>query len=480
MGWLIWFFAPFRKNGLFGNIAVSTRGYSWMNTSGARKNLVLIHLESISNLTLWQYRVELSTVWEMLRRSRYFSRFYVSATSSLMSKNSLVVGDDSINDQLSRYASGGQIVDALCRSTIYDDFMHNGYVFDKFFLVNLLGQRFATDYFPTLNMRRSSYADKLLGVFRSWLEGRRRNGENFLVHFDNDVTHMASDDDLKIQAETVPDRFHIAYQALDASIGALIAILREFGFLENTVLAFYGDHGDELWTHSLARGYAHGIAPYSNLVWTPMFLYNNGKNAGVTTELTSITDLREMLLKMALPGVSHDQCLANVRQSPFSGIDHTQKARELAFSQNLYALQVEYGDIEQALTKAYAVTDGVYRLVASSAGKRVKEGGLEFYYERLDPTNGRNLLDFFNLGNNGDIISIKPFSTIGDRTFPLLFTADTIQNMIDAYHHLKHELYAYVRAKEAEAIRHNGGERHIMPENAFRFSRKRLRHDYLE
>ncbi len=450
-----------------------------MNTSGKRKNLALIHLESISNLTLWEYRVELACVWEMLRRSKYFSRFYTSATSSMMAKNSLIAGDDSINDQLPRY-DGGPIRDPLNRGDLCADFMSNGYEYKRFFLANLLGRRIVSDDASEPNLKRSSYQKNLFDMFRAWLEERRRDEKNFCILFENDVTHMASDEDAKLRAGTVPDRFHAACRSLDASIGGFIGLLQEYGFLENTILAFYGDHGDELWTHTLSRGFAHGTAPYTNLVWTPMFLYDNGESAGVTTELTSIIDLREMLLNMALPDVAHDQCLANVRKSPFSGVERGKKARDFAFSQNLYALQLEYSDLEKALTKAYSVTDGVYRLVASSAGKRLKEGGLELYCERLDPTNNRNLLDFFNLGANGDIISIKPFSTIGDRTFPVLFTAGTTRNLIDAYHRLKRELYAYVRAKESEAVAHNSGERHVMPENAFRFTRKRLRHDYLE
>ncbi len=449
-----------------------------MTMPGKRKNVALIHLESISNLTLWQYRVELSFVWEMLRRSKFYSRFYVSATSTAMSFTSLIAGDDSINDQMSLY-QGSKVIDPLDRSLCHLDFMHHNYVWTNFSLDNILGRKIVCND-STPGFLQSSYLNNLLPRFRDFLEQRRREDQNFFILFQNDVTHMASEDDAKAGAGTIPERLHVAYASLDNSIRAFVGVMEEQGFLDDTLLVFYGDHGDELWTHSLSRGFAHGTAPYSSLVWTPLFIYDNGADAGVTTELTSIIDLRETLLKAAIPDAPRDALLANVRKSPFAGIDRGEKTRELAFSQNLYALQLEYSDPEKALAKAYSVTDGVYRLVASSAGKRAKEGGLEFYYERLDPTNSRNLLDFFTLGSDGDIVGVKPFSTIGDRTFPVLFTPETTRHMMDAYHRLKRELRAYVRAKEAEAIRHNDGTRHVMPENAFRFARKRLRHDYQE
>jgi hypothetical protein len=399
-----------------------------------------------------------------------------------MSMHSLLIGDDSLNDQLPRYA-GTSMTDPLCRGNLTGDLRRNGYAYKHFSIENILGQRWASDNETISDLKRTSYLQNHISFLRKWLDERRKDAKNFVAIFQNDGPHMASDDDAKQTAETFPERTHIAYKALDESIAAFMGILQEYSHLEDTIFAFYGDHGDELWTHTLSRGFAHGITPYTSLVWTPMFIYDNGENAEVTAELTSIIDLREMLLKMILPQPSTfpiKKCLAKVRQSPFAGIDHGERTREFAFSQNLYALQLEYSDLEKTLTKGYSVTDGVYRLVASSAGKWVKESGLELYYERLDPTNSRNLLDFFNLGASGDIIGVKPFSTIGDRTFPLLFTEETTKHLISAYHRLKRELYSYVRAKEAEAIKLNKGERHVMPESAFKFARKRLRHDYNE
>lgn len=446
-------------------------------STAKKKNLVLIHLESISNTTLWQYRSELATVWSFLRKSLYFSRFYVSSTSTSMSIHSLLAGNDAINDAHATY-QGSSMEHAQIFGVLAGDFTYSGYIWKHFALENISPHKSASVDEPALGLMRSSYLNNLLIMFRDWLTKMRQNDAHFAIHFQNDVTHMASNEDGKTTAASFQERFRIAFQSLDHSIKLFLALLEEYGFLKDSVVVFYGDHGDEFWSHKLSRGFCHGIEPYGSLVWTPLFIYDNGENAGTTDEVLSIVDLREMLLKMLIPEAIGWGFLTGARKSPFSGIDREEKKRTLAFSQNLYALQLEYSDIEKALTKGYSVTDGIYRLVVSSGGKREKEGGLEFFYDRLDPSNSRNLLDFFILDSSGNIVALNSPPLVEEKPFSILFSPETIPNLINVYHHLKSELYAYVRLKETEAIKHNTGQRHVMPESAFRFARKRLRRDY--
>jgi hypothetical protein len=440
--------------------------------------VALVHLESISNLILWQYRKEMGSIWDLLRVSRFYSRFFVSATSTVMSIQSLMFGNDAVQDHLSLYSGSAADRRRLPITHMTAGFKARGYDYRHFSLDNIAPQlhegKPAPPYFTC-----SSDQVRLFAMCEQWLTEIGRSGMNFFLFLTDDITHMASDGAVKRQAATFSERFRAAYRHLDATVGILVRLLSDHGLLENTLVVCYGDHGDELWSHALTRGFCHGIAPYASQAWTPLFVYDNGRNAGVSGELTSITDLREMLVRMAFPDEA-EKIMKQPRSFPFSGIDTGRQKRELAFSQNLYALQLEHSDLEKALTKGYAVTDGVYRLVASSGGKRPKDGGLELYYDRLDPMNSRNLLDFFTLGNNGDIVGFRPPPAAAGKAFDTLFSPETVHDIMDSYHRLKRELHDYVRAKEAEALKRNGGEYHLMPENAFRFARKRLRQDYTE
>lgn len=445
-----------------------------------RQNLVLIHLESISNTILWQYRAELATVWRLMQQSMFYSRFQAASTSSAMCTASLTMGNMTASDFKPRYEDKRDFPYTTAEKKIgnlFADIRSLGYQSKYFFL----------DHFTTrgiieteTNWILSNNTIALHNAMQQYLTKWRDSQSNFFLYFQNDISHMAFDDEVKIQAKSFTDRFRLAYMQLDASINSLLQQLAALGFWENTIIVCYGDHGDELWGHALTKGFCHAIAPYASLTWTPLFVYDNGNNIGIDDRLISMIDVRETVIKRIAPDYKPPKQFYEFRDIPFSGINFGKEKREFAFSQNLYALQLEYADRERALTKGYSVTDGIYRLMTVSGGKRPKEGGLGFYYDRLDPTNNRNLLDFFKLGVDGDIIGFYPPPEAACGEFNLVFTPETVRHMIESYRILRRELYDYVRAKETEALKYNQTEYHIMPETAFRHSKRRIAKDYDE
>lgn len=433
-----------------------------------------MHLESISNTILWEYRAELPTVWRLMQQSMFYSRFNAASTSTTMCIDAITRGNCTIDDRLSRYKA--QTKNPYEYWNLFHDIAHYGYEVKRFFLDHFT-TRGVIDRGPWFITNDTNAFNQGL---RKCLSNWRATGKNFFIHFQNDIAHMAFDDEVKIRAKSFSERFRLAYMQLDASINFLLQQLAEFGFWENTLIVCYGDHGDELWGHSLTRGFCHAIAPYASLVWTPLFIYDNGRTVGVSDQLVSAVDLRETLVKAIIPDFRCPPEGFPFRTIPFSGRDIASEKNEYVFSQNLYGLQLEYADLEQALTKGYSVTDGIYRLVAASGGKRPKDGGMEFYYDRLDPTNSRNLLDFFQLGVDGEIIGFAPPPEATSEEFKLLFTPETVRHMTESFHALRRELRNYVRAKEAEALKHNRLEYHVMPDTAFKYARRRIRKDYDE
>lgn len=445
-----------------------------------KKNVLIIHLESISNTILWQYRAELGTAWRLMQMSRRFTRFYSSATSTIMAYNGMLDGASDLFDSLPNFSQPlpperhlffghNNLFGALHHKYGYHLFYHQ---------INY--------YIPPRGrdqggMSRNTHSkEEFIELTRLAIQDAQREGKPFCGALMNLIPHMAMDDEAKQGAKTFSDRFRQGYLSADALLNRALALLVELGVWENTLIVCYGDHGDEMWSHGLTRGYSHGFAPYASLTWTPCFFFDNGRDAGDDDRLMSMIDLKHVILGRLLGDSVSGEELASYRHSAFSGMDVGREKRDLAFSQNLYALQLEYGDLEEGMTKNYAVTDGVYRLVAASGGKRPKDGGLELYYDRLDPANSRNLLDFFVLNSSGEIAAFSPPPEAVDEDFALAFNPEAVAHMIASFHRLRKALYQYVREKEAKAMKERCSEAHVMPESAFLHARKRLRRDYDE
>ncbi len=433
------------------------------------KNIIFLHLESISNTILWQYRSELETVWRLWRNSLRFTRFHSNATSTLMAAIYLQFGSTAVNDSQSFYGERTFPLEGQFRR-LQSSLASGGYAWRGYTL----------DYFLRRENTKTHWhlyadPDALFANIRDFISESTASGKNFCFYINNQVTHMALDDRAKALADSFSNRFRAGYRSLDASVKRLLATLAEMKALDDALIVGFGDHGDEMWSHGLNRGYCHGIPPYGSLTWTPLFIHNCGLPPGDDDRLIQLIDLGRVALRLAAPAHTPDFELDKV---PFGGDDVFSRQNDLIFSQNLYALQLEHRDPEKGMFKGYSVTDGVYRLVASSGGNRPKEGGLEFFCDRIDPANSRNLLDFFTLRFDGTPLEFRQPSEASAGDFPIVFNPAAVRDMMDRYAHMRQRLHDYVRAKEELALK-SVGERpyHVMPEKAFTVARKRMRRD---
>lgn len=456
-----------------------------------RKNLILLHLESISNTILWQYRVELATIWRLMQQSFSYSRFYSSSVST-----------DTVLEELSNGCA-----DSFDGATLFNkrwEQSANNPKYNSFItFAGLAGYnyfRFIENPFAPPYAKWPDYShpdfDMLLQGAKERLKSLSTSDRPFIFRYRVVVSHMAYDDSVKIQAKTFSERFRLGYLRQDQAINTILSALIEYGLWENSIIVCYGDHGDELWSHGLNRGYCHAIIPYASLCSVPMFIYEHGVPPGTSDRLISTIDLRESLIKRLIPDFDPSQvnlhdlfggpppegwprdAMPPFRETPFNGIDAFNEKRELAFTNNLFALQLEYSDLEAGLTKGYSVTDGTYRVVVSSGGTNPKNGGLEFFCDRLDPFNSRNLLDFFKLDGNGDIKEFYPPPEAFVREFSLIFNEKAVEHLKAVYGKLKSSLHEYVRDREQQGMKLTKESKyHVMPESVFKHSRKRLFQD---
>ncbi|MDR1535486.1 MAG: sulfatase-like hydrolase/transferase, partial [Planctomycetota bacterium] len=362
------------------------------------KNLIVIHLESISRTNLWQYRNDLGTVWRLMSRSLQFNRFFSSATSTVMAYTDLSYGDSSLFDSCpvfpltKRYPKNKEAFSELwveCLARGYRVFNFSSSPYHK--RVEDAGKFGAAVNNPDIPV----LCEKALGR----MAAAKREGWRFYAYFWDDSSHLAYPSPIKDRAEGVAGRLRRAYALIDASLNRLLSGLVELGLWDETVVIGFGDHGDEAWSHGLNRGYCHCLVPYASLAWTPMFIFDPGRfPPAITGQLASMVDLKATALGLLFP----DQP-SQFPRTPFSGLDLFRERREFAFSQNMFALQREYSDPERGMIKGYAATDGDYRLVVSSGGRKPEEGGMELYCDQADPANSLNLLKFFRLDREGGI-----------------------------------------------------------------------------
>jgi hypothetical protein len=410
--------------------------------------------------------------------SRQFTKFYSSACSTGSAVTDFLYGHAFTYDHCRRYTDY-----ASSRKTGAS--LHS--------IMNYMGWDWgyfgSSPFQPTYHSRNDSYqeannrnipqlADLLLKEFKA----HKENGVPFAAYFWDDTSHLAFSCDPKNSAASIQERMRVGYQLLDASVNYILSGLAELGLWENTVIVGFGDHGDEPWSHGLNKGYCHAVAPYSSICWTPFFIFDNGEHQGISEQLVSLVDLRYTIARFMQRGADDlpPEKLERLDRylQPRGGNDIFNSTRRYALSQNMFALQLEHTDPEEGMEKAYGITNGEYRLVAASGGPARKGGGLELFCERTDPTNSRNLLDFFELDGKGEITGFRPPEDAIGMHFRQAFRPPQVKSIVAAFGALKRFLVGWVRRKEERALKMLGmnagrGSYHLFPERAFQRAKRR-------
>lgn len=431
-------------------------------------------MESISATIFWQYRVELNILWRMLLQSHVYLNYNSSATSTEMSVRAILSGSDALYDINSSF---GGPTPYQGRIGFLADYLQKDFGY--------AARRVFHDPFrlesPGEGKRIAPTLEEAIGDIAALLADCRDNSKNFCLGFTDYMSHMAYEDSRKGKAVAFTDRFRISYSLINQSISMVLALIEQSGFWDNTLMVFFGDHGDELWSHSLKAGRCHTLEPYASLTHAPLFVFDNGRDVCLDARLVSGVDLRETLLKSLIPDYEPSPGLPAFAAVPFSGMDVGKNTREYMYSQSLYALQRDLSDEQKSVTKSYSVADGTLRLMVDSGGGDLGDAGLELFYDRLDPTNSRNLLDFFTMDADGGTLHFAPPPNVQGQAFSILFTPGEVEHIKERYSGLRSRLYEYVRAKEGEAMKHlpSGDSPYCtMPEEAFHKIRARQRSGY--
>jgi len=402
------------------------------------KNLVIIHLESISRQRLAAFADVLPHTMRLLREAVTFDHFFSSATSTRMVIGYLFHGNDFEYDTATTFDSMQAEVNNPHLFSILRDRGYNAELiclngFQHLRPIKLrswpdrLPPLWETNDIPALTARFDTLTD----------------AAPFAIYVWNLITHIEHSLALAPHSSGLTDQIRRACAVADAAIGEMRAILERKGLLENTTIVLYGDHGDDNWTHGFKGGMIHGTEPYTDIIWTPLAIRDPGLAAGAADHLARTIDIAPTCL--ALLGI--DAKLA----FPYSGVDLLHRGEDFAFAQNFTANQAT-GPVN--IRKAFSVTDKTYTLLAS-------ERGLELYAHRLDPGNHCNLLHFLAFDKTGRPVLQKRADAAGHFRAGWEDNPRAVDSLADDFLRLRTALAARIEAKRAYIV-----ERGVSPIHA--------------
>ena len=342
------------------------------------RNLLIIHLESLNTNNFLLNRKLFPFLSKMEIRSVSFKNYFSTATSTLMTIGDLMYGG------MKQYETSTTLDDVpetyLYKSSLMDDLKDMGYHTGIY-------------VYPDGNNRDSAEEKHLAGFKNQMI--LKNNYSEFLNAFEEgmtkepfalmscDYTSNSSFNHYAFQTKEHNGfkKWEFGYKAIDKHVENLFEILRKKGREKSTVVLFYGDHGDDYWTHSFRHGMTHAIEPNALLIHTPFFIYDPelecSKNNKIDDEtLIATTDIRRLVINIINPQIDW---LAELKKLN----------RKYIFSRSAYAAQ-PIGN--KNYFKAYAVCDGTYLLLVSPEG-------MALYHILMDSDCHNNLLGHFVLND---------------------------------------------------------------------------------
>lgn len=419
-------------------------------------NLLLLPLEGVSQTLFWQYREAMPTLWKMSNKAVMFRRFYSASTSAFQSFCDVAFGDSAQLDHNLAYPSGKGCLLGTERN-FFSILHEKGYATLGIQHGESCPAYVKDNYFGAWpeecgEFRWHGEYDGFFSESFAFIEKARAAGKPFALYYADRAATVADHCREKREAKLYHQRFEKGYALLDASVAGIMRKLGEMSLLDDTVVVAFGPYGMDPWKHGVFRGRVHAIDPYADICWTPLFIYNNGRDPKIVDPLACTTDLKASILELLF---SDSQLGAG--KGPFTGVSFLSKGRDIVFTQNLFALERENEGPALGIAKSYAATDGDQRLIVSSNGGIPGQGGMEFFYDPRDSTNSRNLLDFFPLTKDGRITRFEnPNATHSHILFA--FRPDKPQLLIDSiiasYNAMREVLKRLVKTKEEGALKH--------------------------
>lgn len=384
-------------------------------------NLVVVHLESLSNVLFDEYASSLPKIAAMRERGWNCSNFISTATSTAMVKASFFFGEDCPQDHFRNF-DDPNCIDRSNHSHLFGILRNQGYqttrlVYPECWTVDQ--ERVITWGIWTQDDGMAKYIPDRDQYFADMISACPQELD-WAVYLHPLIAHVAYTDEIKGKATTPAEYIDLGYRFMDEMVSRLHDHLDQTGQLERTLWVFFGDHGDAFYTRSFNSGMCHGSEPYLPMVQCPYFIVGPNIPVEKTSKLFTAADCKKTILH-----------LLDIEEGFPVG-------RAIAFSQNQFMNQSP----GRVLNKAFMAYDGQYLLIVSSLG-------LEMYDCRFDRENHNNILSFFSLRQSKELKFKKAILNTAHPHFKKLFTEIYRKEISDHFISLRRSLIEWISMKEA-------------------------------
>lgn len=346
------------------------------------KNLVIIHMESVSRFIFQMNPEQFPNMRRFQKRCMNYKHYYATATSTAMVLNDITYGDlyrientEFFGDFIATHQHAESFIDVLQK---------RGYQTLGIHYPCALGNEINPGHMYAQHTDLVNYGnyEKAFADVKKVIDQAEENKQNFLIYFCNEVSHLCYGDDKKFHIKNPADRWHYGYRTIDRTVGDLIGYLEERKRMSDTVIILYGDHGDDFYGHDYNGGYAHSIEPYEHIVHTPFMIYDESVGSGETDDLICSLDIKQLVYNLVG---------ADLYENKFI-FDRYHSKREYVFSRNLFAGQIpqKINGYISNVRKSYGIATPEYNLILTEQGYRM-------YLSKMDSTNSNNVLDYFYL-----------------------------------------------------------------------------------
>lgn len=372
-----------------------------------KRNLVLIHLESLSLLNYRMNPQFYPNIRELERQSISFSNYYATATSTLMVISDIAYGRESHNESIKTIIWDNSV--SKVEHSFLDEMIDQGYD------VSVLAYPYTGPDIESMNnnhflgkkIRMEVFDD--LDLYHEKLSERTNVKKPFVLWACNFISNV--DNNCRISKEKCGiQRWEDGHRKLDFEVGFILNLLKRREILNNTTIVVYGDHGDDFYSHGYHMGLIHAIEPYEQIIHTPLIIYDSRFRPYSESLLICSLGIRKLIRKSLADSFFY-------RDLNFSDI-----LCDAVFSRNMYAAQKVR---DNSFEKGYCVTDGEYMLLVNSKG-------LSMYATKMDPTCQNNLLNLICL-RNGELVANNEMLEVMYYHFKHIFDKETVDGIIKKY-----------------------------------------------
>jgi arylsulfatase A-like enzyme len=184
------------------------------------------------------------------------------------------------------------------------------------------------------------------------------------------------------------DRYDAEIAHNDENIERFVEKLKEVGVLQNTLIVFASDHGEEFWEHGFG---AQGHSLYSELIHTALFFWNPRLMPAPRRirEPVQLIDVMPTVLELAganLPeGLQGQSLVPLLRGQPF-------KRNAPVMASKLALPKAKEGAaVAENLTDTFAHVEPDWKLIYRAQASRAKLKSFELYDRRTDPGERKDL-----------------------------------------------------------------------------------------